>query len=698
MCSDATNGEYEDLKAKSEAECPEEGDSTLSDSGCHSLSDVLEMLIRFDQQGYFMNASADAGCTPMCFSKMQEKVSSEQYPTWNSFVEDFESICQNAMKHNQKRSEVWNAACSLLRQGRRCLEQQSSKERTIIESVKSMQNGLSAQGEKSSPKVKQEQNQGPLPEPAVGLPAHAAKEERASSKSIVKSEIDKKREEGHRFFVDKTISPNSQLFVEKNLTETMTVDILELSPGDLARLESDKQATDCSSSFGDTQVSLTDDELDGQSCEVESDLRNGNGAMVLSDDIPSSNSMPRKKKAVNQEWKSYRQGIEWRCRWLELRVKELQPLAKRYNEMLATAKSTMKQELEKEESISARTSAIYNGYQHRALLRLQRRKEEENADSKMHMSKHPVFSRYEKKQQRSQEELANEENNKDDSYQILDFDDFHPDFDYGFGDDFLVEEDSIEQYLWHIEALQMHICRLKNQLTRGSISLRNALGQVKDISYPGGVSHQVCLYDTNTLTSSPNHLGAWSLLGGFKAKGGKSLSRKRSAEFDTDSLIMPDTVMANYIEPARHAFIEIPHWREVGDATVSARGGSSEEESDDETYKKRTVELQLPETHEQDVPGNKSESLAPSTCVEKEATVNTIDGASALNESGQNLSTSFGFVPRRKRRRRESRGNASVAKNIEPLLKASYEDSTDPCEPGGLVEDEDNHKASTSTG
>lgn len=702
MCSDATNGEYEDLKVKSEAECPREGEATLTDSKSNHLSDVLEMLIRLDQQGHFKKsldkALASDCTTPMCFSKMREKVSSEQYSSWKTFVEDFESICHNAMKHNPKRSELWNAAYVLLRQGRRCLEQQSPKDRTNIGLAKSGQNGVNTHHEDHlSPRVKMEQNEGVIPSTKAGISsllepsaishlAHAPEETGASSKALVKLE---NGEEGHRITAEKASPPNSQVLLEEeNLTDIVMVDILQLSPGGVTRIESDKQATDCSSSFGDTQASLTEDEEDGQ---AESELRNGNGAMVLSDDIPSSN---RKKKAVNSEWKTYRQGIEWRCRWLELRVKELQVLSIKYNEMLVTRKSMPSQELEQQESISARTSAIYNGSHHRALRRLQRRKEEENVDSKMHMSKHPVFSRYEKKQQRSQDELANEDINKDDAYQILDFDDFHPDFDYGFGDDFMVEEDSIEQYLWQIETLQLHVCRLKNQLSRGTIAQRS-VGPIKDTSGPGGVVlPQVCLYDTNNISSSLNQLGSRSLLGGVKAKGGKSLARKRSADFDTDSLIMPDTVMANYIEPAREAFIEIPPWRVLGDASASARGGSSEEDSDEEAYKKQNVEMQAQETQQQDVPSNKSDEAVSmkeqSTLAEKVVNVNAVvDGCS--NEIVQNLSTTFGFVPRRKRRRRESRGTASVAKNIEPLLRASYDDATDACEPDGLVEDEDNH-------
>ena len=71
-----------------------------------------------------------------------------------------------------------------------------------------------------------------------------------------------------------------QLLSERILKEELTVDIVQLSPGDDIRLnnENDDQATECSSSFGDSQ------EEDG--VEVESELRKGNGATALAEDGP----------------------------------------------------------------------------------------------------------------------------------------------------------------------------------------------------------------------------------------------------------------------------------------------------------------------------------------------------------------------------------------------------------------------------
>ena len=41
-----------------------------------------------------------------------------------------------------------------------------------------------------------------------------------------------------------------------------------------------------------------------------------------------------RRKPPNPEWKAYRRGIEWRCRWLELRTKELLCQEKRYAQLL----------------------------------------------------------------------------------------------------------------------------------------------------------------------------------------------------------------------------------------------------------------------------------------------------------------------------------------------------------------------------
>eukprot|EP01018_Ginkgo_biloba_P022493 Gb_36075 [translate_table: standard] len=64
---------------------------------------------------------------PMTFSMMRKKIDSEGYTSWRSFVDDFESICYNAMEYYQKHSKFWKAANSILCQGRAYLDQNAEK-------------------------------------------------------------------------------------------------------------------------------------------------------------------------------------------------------------------------------------------------------------------------------------------------------------------------------------------------------------------------------------------------------------------------------------------------------------------------------------------------------------------------------------------------------------------------------------------
>lgn len=192
------------------------------------------------------------------------------------------------MKHNQKRSEMWNAANSLLRQGRKCLDQQSSRERINLGAGKKIHDN----GGDESSRVKLEHQEESSPEflPvktgnsfAIGNLVPPFAEKQASTTTDVKLEV---KEEVQNIISDRVSSPNSQPLSIEGLKQDMVVDIVELSPGEDIRLNFDKQATDCSSSFGDTQDDLTDDEMDCQSCEVESELRNGNGASSRTEDVP----------------------------------------------------------------------------------------------------------------------------------------------------------------------------------------------------------------------------------------------------------------------------------------------------------------------------------------------------------------------------------------------------------------------------
>ena len=99
---------------------------------------------------------------------------------------------------------------------------------------------------------------------------------------------------------------------------------------------------------------------------------------------------------MNTEWKAYRQGIEWRCRWIELRIKQLEVASSKYDRILALAKQRKEKYFDQQGDSSTRTHLIVKKTQTTThiLPRKRRRKAEEDLDLRFHMSKHPVFSRY----------------------------------------------------------------------------------------------------------------------------------------------------------------------------------------------------------------------------------------------------------------------------------------------------------------
>ena len=59
---------------------------------------------------------------PMCFQAMREKVQARKYRTWRSFVCDFELICSNARLFNPPQHKVHKLATTLLRAGKKILQ------------------------------------------------------------------------------------------------------------------------------------------------------------------------------------------------------------------------------------------------------------------------------------------------------------------------------------------------------------------------------------------------------------------------------------------------------------------------------------------------------------------------------------------------------------------------------------------------
>lgn len=95
----------------------------------HTLDSVVSFFEKQDPDGFFRVPVTEEVAPnyfsviqhPMCFQKMRDKLHVKDYRTFAAFTEDFELVCTNAMKYNQKRSRVHRSAVNLLRHGKKHL-------------------------------------------------------------------------------------------------------------------------------------------------------------------------------------------------------------------------------------------------------------------------------------------------------------------------------------------------------------------------------------------------------------------------------------------------------------------------------------------------------------------------------------------------------------------------------------------------
>lgn len=395
----------------------------------------------------------------------------------------------------------------------------------------------------------------------------------------------------------KTSPTRSKLGLEKGVTEDVTVEIIEPYLGEDVWLDPESQASECSSSFDGTQNDFATDEVD---CQIESQPHDRNGATVLAD------RPLRNNRALTAEWKTYRQGIEWRCRWLELRFKELLAQSVKYDKILRTARSHKQQLLEQQDRPASRADPMVDLTKKKYILQRQRRRKAEDSV----MSWHPLFSRYEKQKEHEQKVERTAVISDEESHQMFESDNLNrlgdQEVDDELGEEFDSEEDSMEQLLWHIEALQMHVMKLKKNLIRGVPSLRN-----------------LSIVQFRNLASSST----------------PTLGHPLPLEPPMSN------VMTNYVEPAKSAFIETPYWAYLDEAAAGAIEGSSDEDTDDKLYRRGHLDMEVKDEEQEFLHTfEKGSSKSGSKRLRQASGKGTWDGVFVVNDS--DLPTDIGFVPK----------------------------------------------------
>ncbi|KAK4759318.1 hypothetical protein SAY87_022449 [Trapa incisa] len=140
-----------------------------------------------------------------------------------------------------------------------------------------------------------------------------------------------------------------------------------------------------------------------------------NAAVLSDEEVESKNLdinvpgyyMPRcyegftmRKKRLTDHWIRFIHPLKWRCRWLELQIKEFQSQALEYDKELEEYEEAKQHLFENStlEDVSSRSLALSGQIPKKKVMRRRKRKRiEETMDMASYMSNHNLFSYYDKK-------------------------------------------------------------------------------------------------------------------------------------------------------------------------------------------------------------------------------------------------------------------------------------------------------------
>ncbi|RYQ90018.1 hypothetical protein Ahy_B09g096341 isoform G [Arachis hypogaea] len=304
--------------------------------------------------------------------------------------------------------------------------------------------------------------------------------------------------------------------------EDADIDIVSwTNKGDLASNKNeDPDATEYSSSFADT----TSDAENGSrlsDAEVESEFL-GDSGLACNFDAFSSTFHMRKKK-LTYHWRNFIRPLMWRCKWAELRIKEIESQALKYSKELAEYDKIKHMEPDRftlEEFGSKSLPFTSHQYRCNARKRRKRKKVEETTDLVSYTSNHYLFSY-----------LVITELHADSSDR------------FGIGDDqsffeYSESDSCMEQLLWTIDNLHSRVQKLKGQVDV-VMSKNTKLSSSENLSLlPHGDVQTSSAPSPTTSAANGDSISMRAIYN----------SARHIPEFDLGNLVMPDSAVSSYGE------------------------------------------------------------------------------------------------------------------------------------------------------
>ncbi|XVE80907.1 hypothetical protein DITRI_Ditri15bG0019000 [Diplodiscus trichospermus] len=320
--------------------------------------------------------------------------------------------------------------------------------------------------------------------------------------------------------------------------EDVDVDIIGCTNNnDIRTVKSeDPDATEYSSSFADTTS-------DAKKCsglsdaEVESQFI-GDAAFGSAYDA-FSNVFHTRKKRLTSHWRSFVRPLMWRCKWTELRIKEIEFQALKYTRELSAYDQTKFSGTDQSTPENCGSKSLpfsSQRYRNKAKKRRRRKKIEETTDITSYMSCHNLFSY-----------LENKKTIPDGTCIAHDFantamTDQHTSCNDKFGidnDQLLLEfrdgNNSLEQVLWKIELLRSRVQKIRSQLDLVMSKNASKFSSSENLSLLAACDAQT--------SSAPSPT--------FSAGNGETISvgptfnaNKQISEYDAGDLVMPASALS----------------------------------------------------------------------------------------------------------------------------------------------------------
>ncbi|XP_022159105.1 uncharacterized protein LOC111025545 [Momordica charantia] len=320
--------------------------------------------------------------------------------------------------------------------------------------------------------------------------------------------------------------------------EDLEVEIIECSNETDPKLygKEDPDATEYSSSFAET--SDADDCSGFSEGDVETQFFGDIGLPPAFGSF--SSTLPIRKRKLTSHWQNFIRPLMWRCKWTELRIKELESQALRYSRALAVYEQGKSSWLDPtvEEFSSKELPLSSQYYRRKAMKRRKRKRVEDTNDILSYMTQHNLFSYHENK--RSELDgipVADEFANPVKVEKNADSDDK-----FGINNDSVLEfresNSSLEQVLWKIEAVHSRLHKLKGQMDMVMSKNAAKFSSSENLSLLAPCEAQTSSAPTPTFSAGNGEISV----------GVMYASTQHISECDIGDLMKPESAISSYGE------------------------------------------------------------------------------------------------------------------------------------------------------